>query len=219
MKLKGIVFDLDGTLVDSLAVTFDAFNHGFINQGGTRRTPSEIMSYFGPGERQIFAAILGDSRADAAYLACRNYLDQNLHRVPLHAGISDLLQSLSEAGIAISVVTGRSWNTTEVILGHHGLLQSFVTVVANDHVSMPKPDPEGIQLACKRMGLNPAEILYVGDMAVDIQAARAAGSGSVAAFWDPSVKREDLLAHAPNHWAHHPIEISKICKSLLTEKR
>src|SRR3954464_2972562 len=110
--LKGILFDLDGTLVDSLSATIDAFNHGIVSQGGRVHTAQEIMRYFGPGEGEIFSQIVGPGRAAAAYEACRKFLDENLARVPMHAGVPELLDELKAAKVPISIVTGRSWNTT-----------------------------------------------------------------------------------------------------------
>jgi HAD superfamily hydrolase (TIGR01509 family) len=205
--VKGIVFDLDGTLVDSLPTTFEAFNHGIVKCGGRPHSPSEIMGYFGAGEGEIFAQILGRDRAQEAYAASRSYLDQNLDRVPLHEGVEELLNSLQSRGIPISIVTGRSWNTTEVILKHHSLLERFVTIIANDHVEKPKPSPLGIQLALSRMQIDPNHAIYAGDSHVDILAARAAGSRAVAALWDRIASREALAIHAPHHWALHPLEL------------
>jgi AHBA synthesis associated protein len=210
MKLKGIVFDLDGTLVDSLTVTFDAFNHGITLCGGRQHTPAEIMSYFGPGEGQIFAKIVGPEQAEKAYAACREYTDQNLHRIPLHPGIAELLETLKSTGMPISIFTGRSWNTTEIILKHHRLLDRFVTVIANDHVPRPKPAPDGLRLALSRMRLEPSGVVLVGDMPADIQAAHTAGAGSVAALWDLMAKREELEPHSPHYWAEKPAELLQI---------
>jgi HAD superfamily hydrolase (TIGR01549 family) len=214
MKLKGIVFDLDGTLVDSLSTTFDAFNHGITTFGGRKHTPHEIMKYFGPGEGEIFAAILGEDKADAAYAACRDYTQANLGNVPLFEGVPELIESLKSAGVPISIFTGRSWNTTEMILKHHRLLDRFVTVVANDHVGHPKPSPEGLFLALERMKLQPKEALMVGDMAADIMAARSAGSQGVAALWDLMAKREHLEPHRPHHWAEKPTQVLDIWKTV-----
>jgi pyrophosphatase PpaX len=207
MKLKGIVFDLDGTLVDSLPVTFEAFNHGFVKQGGKTHDPIEIMKYFGPGEREIFAAVLGAEHADPANAAFRAYLDQNLERVPLHAGVAEMLESLKSAGMPISIVTGRGWKTTEVILRHHRMLDRFVTVLAHEHVPASKPSPAGLKLAFEKMRLDPRDAIYVGDMGVDIQAAHAAGARSAAALWDPQAKREALQRHSPHHWLEKPEDI------------
>jgi HAD superfamily hydrolase (TIGR01509 family) len=208
--VKGVVFDLDGTLVDSLKTTFDAFNHGIILCGGRIHSPDEIMAYFGPGEGEIFAQIVGRERALEAYAACRQYLDEHIGDVPLHDGVEELLRELAVRRVPISIVTGRSWNTTEVILKHHGILDRFLTVIANDHVSLPKPAPHGIQLAVERMAFRPEDIVYVGDSVVDIQASKSAGARSVAALWDRMASREALADHDPHHWAHHPSELLEL---------
>lgn len=202
--ISGVIFDLDGTLVDSLSATFDGFNHGIVSQGGKALTPKEIMKYFGPGEGEIFAQIVGRDKAKAAYAEALQYLDRNLGRVPLHQGVPELLDQLAQSNIPVSIVTGRSWNTTEMILQHHGLLDRFVTVIANDHVGSPKPSPEGIQLALQRMKLVPERAIYVGDTWVDIRAAHSAGVGAVAALWDLMADRSLMEAHTPHHWAENP---------------
>jgi HAD superfamily hydrolase (TIGR01509 family) len=210
--LKGIIFDLDGTLVDSLSTTFDAFNHGIVMHGGRVHTPHEIMTYFGPGEGEIFAQILGKDKAEAAYAASCKFMDENLGKVPLHDGVGELLEKAKSASVPISIFTGRSWNTTELILKHHRLLDRFVTVVANDHVSFPKPSAEGLHLALTRMKLEPHEVLFVGDSPADMMAARSAGAQGVAALWDLMAERAQMEPHSPQHWASHPKEIWDLWK-------
>lgn len=211
---KGIIFDLDGTLVDSLATTFDAFNYGIVSMGGTRRTPQEIMKYFGPGEGEIFAQIVGRDKAEAAYEASRHYLDEHLADVPLHIGIPELLEKLKSNGVPISIFTGRSWNTTEMILKHHRLLDRFITVVANDHVSSPKPSPEGVHLASSRMNLHPQDVFFVGDSPVDMLASRRAGAQGIAALWDLMAEKTLLEVHEPHHWVTEPSDVWKIWEAL-----
>lgn len=210
--MKGILFDLDGTLVDSLAVTFDAFNAGFIQEGARKHSPHEIMSHFGPGESEIFAKVVGKERADAASLRFQRHLDENMGQLPLHSGVPNVLEWAREAGLAMSIVTGRGWETTEMILKHHELMDRFVTVICNDHVDFPKPSPVGIELALKRMGLKPSEAMYVGDSWMDMRAARLAGCQSVAALWDLLVDRDELAAQSPDHWAEAPAAIQRIIK-------
>ncbi len=214
---KGIIFDLDGTLVDSLSLTFEAFNHGIVHCGSRPHTPDEITAYFGTGEDRIFAKLVGEDRAHEAYTAYSDYLDEHMGRIPLHAEVSELLDALRNRSIPISIVTGRSWNTTELILKHHELLDRFVTVIANDHVSRPKPAPEGILLALSRMGLKPEEAFYVGDSTVDILAARAAGSRSVAALWDFLANQDTLEAHSPHRSAASPSEVLSIWNEWTTQ--
>jgi pyrophosphatase PpaX len=207
--LQGMIFDLDGTLADSLSVTFDAFNQGFTAYGGRVHTPQEIMSYFGPGEGEIFARVVGEENAARAIVAFRDHLERNLGNVPLFPGVRELLDRARAENVPLAIVTGRSWDTTEVILRHHGVLDRFVTVICNGHAPS-KPSPLGIRLALERMGLEPAQAMYVGDHPMDVRAAKAAGSLSVAAIWDLMAKREHLEPHGPHHWAEHPGEVWEI---------
>lgn len=197
--LKGVVFDLDGTLVDSLKVTFEAFNHGIVAAGAEPPSAEKLSSYFGPGEDKIFEAIVGKTLAPIAYKACRDFLNERLQEVPLHAGVLEMLDELKSRNMPISIFTGRSWNTTEIILNHHNLNERFVSVVANDHAPKPKPSGSGLLLTAKKMQLEPNELLYVGDSAVDIYAAHSAGSLSAGALWDDRANRQQLV----NARAHH----------------
>lgn len=216
--LKGIVFDLDGTLVDSLSHTLDAFNHAITSQGGRGHSPEEIMRFFGTGEPEIFAKLVGPDRAAQAYEAFRVYIDENIARMPLHAGVSELLETLKSSGIPISIFTGRGWDTTELILKHHRILDRFVTVVADDHVGHPKPSPEGLHLALSRMRFSPSDVLFVGDSPMDIQAAHAAGSQGVAALWDLLASREQLSRCSPHHWAENPATVWEIFSERASER-
>src|SRR5262245_37376122 len=142
--IQGIIFDLDGTLVDSLGTTFAAFNRALEALGAPRRTPREIMAHFGGGEIRIFEKLLGSkAQAARAILTYQAYIDAHKGRVPLFAGVPELLHSLQAAGLPLAIFTGRGSETTEMILGSHGLRTHFVTVVCDDHVGQSKPSPEG----------------------------------------------------------------------------
>lgn len=212
-SVRGVVFDFDGTLVNSLDVTFEAFNVGIVSQGEKPMSWEDLSRHFGTGEDRIFAAILGEERAPAAFAACRTHIIENMHGIHIHDGVLEMLDALHAHGIATSIFTGRSWPTTELILRHHGWLERFVTVVANDHISHPKPSPEGLLLALERMDLKPQEVLYVGDSPLDVLAARSVGSPSVAALWDERVDQAALRALGPTYLAQYPRDLLQILDS------
>jgi HAD superfamily hydrolase (TIGR01509 family) len=210
---RPVAFDLDGTLVDSLSITFEGWNAIFARRGLAELSPDEIMAYFGPGEREIFARVLGPGEADSAYAEHVEFLAANLARAPLHEGVAELLGRLRDEGVPLAVVTGRSWPTTERLLAHHGLLPRFVTVIAHDHVGRAKPAPDGLELAAKRLGVAPSRLYYVGDTSADIGAARAAGALAVAATWDRYARREKLAAAGPDAWATRPDDVWRLWES------
>lgn len=212
--LKGILFDLDGTLIDSLGLTFDALNYGISRVGQGAKTRAEIAQQFGKGELQMLEALVGQAKAGEAYHSARAYLRENMSKVPLHPGVTELLEQIRAAGIPTSIVTGRSWNTTELILDHHGLHEHFVTVIASDHVQSSKPHPEGLHLALGRMNLDPSHAMYVGDSAMDMGAAHGAGTLAVAAVWDQTAERLHLESQKPHHFAEHPREIWALWEKL-----
>ncbi|MBC7691336.1 MAG: HAD family hydrolase [Methylotenera sp.] len=209
--LKGIVFDLDGTLADSLSVTFDGFNHVFMAYGAPELTPHQIMAYFGTGEREIIAQVIGEEVdaevAHEAYVKFCKFTDDSLEKIPFHKGAEELLELLKSNGVPVAIVTGRSWATTQAILNHHRVMDRFVKVIAHDHVTKPKPAPDGILLALDAMKLRGEEIMYVGDSHMDILAAKAAGAQSVAALWDFMANREELEKYGPHHYAKTPHQV------------
>jgi len=202
--LKAILFDFDGTLVDSLTATFDSFNHGIMAVGGRRHSSAEITAHFGKGETEIFAELVGPDLAKAAYEAYSLHSRDSIARMPVHAGIMELLEHVHHAGLVTAIVTGRSWRTTEVIMRQHALMDRFACVIADDHVSRPKPSPEGILKALGHMGVDPCDAAYVGDTVVDIRAAKSAGCISVGAVWDACCDRAAVEAERPDLVAETP---------------
>jgi len=207
LPLKSILFDLDGTLVNSLSLTFEAFNQGLTAFGGKHHTPKELMAYFGVGELNIFEKIVGEKHAPAANDIFREFTQTNMGRVPLHPGVREMLGTLREQGIPFGLVTGRGIETTELILAHHQMRDWFGTIVCYEHVSSSKPSPEGILLGMKQTSFSPTETAYVGDMIVDVLAARRAGIRSVAALWDEFCDHSGVLSHSPDHQLRAPADI------------
>lgn len=204
----GIIFDCDGTLVDSLGQALVSFNFALQAVGAEPLPPEVIKQYFGAGADRILMRILDDEALGLA--AFKYYIDhQSLlaAQTQLHTGVRALLDTLATEGVPMAVVTGRHAQDLEVLLAPHQLSEYFVTLVADSHAPRSKPAPDGILLAAERMGLPPSKTLYVGDAVYDVQAAHAAGSIPVAALWDQLAKRGELQAEEPAFIAEAPAEI------------
>lgn len=214
ISLKGVVFDLDGTLIDSVSFTFEAFNYAIGEVGGSPKTPAEIMQYFGPGETRIFAKLVGDDLAQAAAQLASKYLAKNISRVPLFAGIKEVLEYFRSQGIPLALFTGRESSTTMLILNEHKILNNFIKIVTQDHVENPKPHPEGLDACIRQMRLQPQEVIFIGDSIYDIQAAQRAGSVSCAAVWDLLAEKEQLMKLKPNYVLKSTFEILDLWKVL-----
>lgn len=206
MSKYGLVFDCDGTLVDSLGAALDSFNYALKAIGEKPRTVEEIKKYFGAGADRIFISLLGDKEKGlAAFEAYVDHQSELALQMKLHNGILDLLKTAAAAGIPMGVVTGRHARDMDVVLRPHKIHDYFKVLIADSHLPHSKPAPDGILMAADRMGLEPQNVCYIGDSIVDIQAAKAAGAKGVAALWDVLAKEEamraagaDCLARTPN---------------------
>lgn len=211
----GIIFDCDGTLVDSLGQAMDSFNYALEKMNEPSRPPEVIKQYFGASADRILLNVLGD--ADKAHKAFELYLDHQTELAKatrLHAGIKDLLDQLSANDIPLGVVTGRHSRDLELVLRPHNLASYFQVMVTDSELPHSKPAPDGLLLAMQRMKIESRRTFYVGDSTVDIRAAQGAGCLSIGALWDPLAKSQELERFSPNYLANHPSEVLTIFQRL-----
>ena len=179
-----VLFDLDGTLIDSLELYVQAvkrtledtiFEEVPTERLATLRLNSEprLLGYFVPsGEVEA---------AHRRFLANYNLLHEEYFD-GVYPGIQKLLASLRRSSVKTGIVTGKSRGAWEITRSHAGL-GDFDTLVFDDDVSAPKPDCEGIVKAMANLEASPAETVYVGDSVSDLEAATTAGVGFLAARW------------------------------------
>ncbi|MBI2519747.1 MAG: HAD family hydrolase [Bdellovibrio sp.] len=211
MHNYGVIFDCDGTLLNSLGHATTSFNWALEKIGEARRTPDEIKKFFGRGANRIFLQLLGDeTKAQRAFDSYCHHQSELALDIQLFPGIQELLQGLNELDVPMAIVTGRHERDLEAILSRHNLGKYFVTMIADNHLPKSKPAPDGILLAASRLKLDASNTYYVGDSTMDLQAAKAAGAKSVAALWDPLVDIEDMNRENPTHQFSRPIELLSI---------
>jgi len=182
--LRAVMFDLDGTLVDSAPDLARAANLMLSALGIPERDPALIATYIGKGiarlvERSLAGEI--DGAADAALMARalplfeRFYEEESGRRSSVYPGVTEGLEMLARNGIPLACVTNKPERHTHALLSAMGLAGFFAVVVGGDTLEAKKPDPRPFLHACERLGVAAADALVVGDSGNDVAGARAAG--------------------------------------------
>ncbi len=184
MKARAVLFDLDGTLLDSAPDLAAAANAMLAELGLPARDPAVIATYIGKGipklvERTLTGSL--DAAADPVLLARalpiyeRYYAEESGRRSVPYPGVIAGLRALHDAGLPLACITNKAERFTIDLLQRTGLDGFFKVVVCGDTVVRKKPDPEPVRTACARLDVRPADAVMIGDSANDVQAARAAG--------------------------------------------
>ncbi|MBA1155979.1 phosphoglycolate phosphatase [Microvirga mediterraneensis] len=192
--LKAIIFDLDGTLVDSARDLRDAVNILLVQEGLRQIDLGEVKSMIGDGapklvERAI-AATGGDlSRLPTLVTRFLEIYEANASRhTEAYPGVADTLAGLRALGLPLGVVTNKPFGATIDILEALGLRTYFDAVIGGDTLPERKPHPAPILAALKQLGVAPEAALMIGDNYHDVQAARAAGVRTFAVTYGYSHK-------------------------------
>jgi phosphoglycolate phosphatase-like HAD superfamily hydrolase len=197
--IRGVLFDLDGTLIDTWDLYVEAYIRSLEPHFGRRLSLEELLRLRPTSEIRVFQRALAPPEAAAAHREfLRHYRALHpTHFGGLYAGVPELLAALRGLGLPLGLVTGKSrpaWEITASLVA----LGPFQVVVTDEDVREAKPDPEGLFLALGRLGIAPAEALYVGDSVGDAQAAHAAGVPFAAALWPKTPEeRRTFLARVP----------------------
>ncbi|MGI9628124.1 MAG: HAD family hydrolase [Longimicrobiales bacterium] len=203
MSSKGlhtILFDLDGTLIDSAELILVSWRHTMVAHFGEAPPDHHWLETVGQPLRTQFRQF-ADSDQEAEVLI-RTYLDHN-HQVhddfvrPFPA-VRETLLGLRERGVRMGVVTSKATRGTKLGLRACDLDESwFDTIITSDEPVPHKPDPAPVRLALDRMGVRAAGTAFVGDSVWDLRSGRAAGVTTIGALWGP-FSRELLAGEEPD---------------------
>ncbi len=192
-----ILFDLDGTLIDSIGLLLECVHHAF--QGRTPApTDEEWIATLGtPLRKQLSAYIDSDDEIEAVTSKYRTYQrDRHDSLTKSYPGVTETLLELQKRGHPMGVVTSKSNEMMDRGLTWLGALDMMGTRIGMNSCEIHKPDPFPVRLALQELGYEPHEALFIGDSPHDINAGNAAGVTSVAALWGPFT-REQLEPHNP----------------------
>lgn len=196
MKYKAAIFDLDGTLLDTLDDLWDAVNHTMDMYGFPRRTRDEVRSFVGNGvERLIELSVpdgLNNPKFTEAVASYRAYYAANSeHKTAPYAGVTGLIRTLLADGVAVSVVSNKPHGSTVTLCAKYF---PDIAVVCGEREAegiRRKPYPDTVFRAVEDLGLTVGDCVYIGDSEVDIRTAANAGMDCISVLW--GFRDEDCL--------------------------
>ena len=208
MRSRVVLFDLDGTLIDSGAIILASMRHAAETVLERRIPDAELMAAVGGPGLVAQMRALDSERAEELVRVYRE------HNEPLHeelaacAGILEVLPELTRAGVRLGIVTAKRVPTVRLAFDAIPELERhFDVIVGAEDTERHKPHPEPILEALARLGAQPAEAAYVGDSPFDVQAAKAAGVRAVAVTWGRIHDDERLAREKPDAIVHTAEEL------------
>src|SRR3954452_24076811 len=193
-----VLFDLDGTVVDSGSIILASMRHATSEVLGEEYSDAELLQAVGGPGLEAQMAVFAPERVEELVRVYR------AHNEPLHdeleacVGMEDVLVRLHEEGRRLGVVTAKRRSTVELAFARVPIAHLFETVVGGDERKNHNPHPEPLLLAAERMGIDPTTAAYVGDSPFDMRAAKAAGMYAVAVTWGRIHDRSKLEREEPD---------------------
>lgn len=197
-RFDAVIFDLDGTLLDSVADIADAGNHAMAAVGRPTFPVDRYNTLAGQGLPFLIEHALGPDHQhlfDPAIAAHRAYYAKHsgTHTRPF-PGIADMLDNLTQHGLKLAVLSNKPHNHTGPDVHHHFGTKRFAQVYGHRDGYKPKPDPASAMELTGALGTTPDRVAYVGDTAADMQTGKAAGFFTIGVTWGFR-DREELQAH------------------------
>lgn len=215
-RLQTALFDLDGTLIDSIRLILDSYHHTLTQHKLPARTDEEWLRGVGTPLQVQFAAWRESPEILEAMIA--TYREYNLKHhdrmVTVYPGVVDAVREIKAAGVQTGLVTSKNRIGALRGLKLVGLEALMDVLVCADEVTNPKPHPEPVEKAVELLGADPRTTVYVGDSIHDMHSGRAAGVKTAAALWGP-FGRAHLVSAKPDYWLETPGDLVE----LLVEKR
>jgi pyrophosphatase PpaX len=209
--IETVLFDLDGTLIDSIRLILDSYHHTLATHGLEARSDAEWLRGLGTPLSAQLREWSDDpvllERMVATYRAYN--LEHHDRMVQRYEGVEEALSSIRRAGYRTGVVTSKNREGTLRGLRVAGLEQHFDVLVCADDVLNPKPHREPIDRAVALLAARPPHTVYVGDSIHDMQAGRAAGVFTAAVLWGPFT-RADLEPAQPDFWLEEPQDLATL---------
>ena len=209
--LTTFLFDLDGTLLDSVRLILDSYHHTLRVHGLPSRSDAHWLAGLGTPLRVQFRESVSAELSMEQLIA--TYRDFNLTNHDLMAaaypGVVEVLRQLGPRGIRFGLVTSKNQHGARLGLKLMGIEEEFEVVVGSDDVVDPKPHPEPVLKALERMRVGTGEAVYIGDSVHDMESGRAAGVRTAGVLWGPFT-RPELERTKPDYWLERPEDLLRL---------
>lgn len=217
MRYKGVIFDLDGTLVNSLDDIADSMNKVLGTYGLPTHNTDAYRAFVGRGMTNLVVrALPDDARDDARIALCRDamlaeYGANYLNKTRPYDGIIDLLAELAGLNIERAVFSNKVDHLTKKIVAELFSGCNFAVIRGSGPDLPEKPDPKGVLAISTRLNIAPGDLIYIGDSDVDMQTARNAGMHSAGALWGFRTS-EELVSNGAEFLLDHPMDLVPIVR-------
>jgi phosphoglycolate phosphatase len=216
-----VVFDLDGTLIDSRADLAASTNDTLVSFGAVPLPEEQVTSFVGEGARVLVAraleaVALPPSQVDKALARFLDiYNTRLLDRTRPYDGVPAVLAHAQAAGAALGVITNKPQSPTDRLLLAFGMASTFQWVIGGDTAFARKPDPASLQWVMDDAGCAPERTLFVGDSPIDAETARAAGAAFCLAAYGFGQVRETTTLRPGEFQASTPLEITRAIDAMV----
>lgn len=214
MKKNTVLFDFDGTIMDTNDVIVKSWQHTFREMEGKERPLEEIFATFGEPLEITMKKFFPDRDTEHALETYRSYqLDHYTELIGLFPGMKGLIQKLKSMGYRLGLVTSRLRNSTEIGLKQFEIFDCFEYIVTADDTDKHKPDPEPVLIALEKLNAEPEEAVMVGDSMFDILCAQNAGVEAVLVGWAAAAEVQNKVrAIQPEYRIQKPEELLELLK-------
>ncbi|UOQ46412.1 pyrophosphatase PpaX [Halobacillus salinarum] len=191
MSIRTILFDLDGTLIDTNELIIASFMHTIEQHGGRSYSRQEVLDFIGPPLKESLSKIDPDRVDELIEVYRKHNIEHHNAYVKAYEGVVETVQLLKERGFKLGIVTTKLRNTVELGLNITGLDGLFDTIITLDDVTNAKPHPEPVAKALQALDSCASEALMVGDNTHDIEGGKNAGTKTAGVAW--TVKGREVL--------------------------
>ncbi len=210
-----VLFDLDGTLIDSIELILDSARHAFRDRPGHIPSDAEWLTGVGIPLATMFRRYAVDeAEVDALIARYREYQLANHDRlVKCYDQVVETVDFIRAAGHPVAIVTSKAGWLARKGLDYVGLGAHFDVIVGCDSCERHKPDPQPVYVALERLGYGSDDAVFVGDSVHDMEAGNAAGVTTIAALWGPFT-REDLAVSRPAHYLNRMADLPRLLSDM-----